>query len=279
MTQTIQSGRYKGKSALVTGAGSGLGRACAVRLAAEGARVAIHYNSSEAGALETLKLIEGAGGSGMIVAADGRSQTSVQQAVSSVVERFGRIDAVVNNAGKHRLARSLEQNQHDWEDMIGCNLSSTFFFAQAAGRHMREAGGGHIVNVSSKMATSTAPSNAAYCATKAGVIAMTQVLAAEWARYSIRVNCVAPGVMATGAAHQMTSELDDGGLLLRSLEARTPVGRLGEPDEVAAAIAFLASGETDFLTGSTLYVDGGWTSYGDYTGWGFARSLIKQQQG
>jgi NAD(P)-dependent dehydrogenase (short-subunit alcohol dehydrogenase family) len=278
MTQTIQSGRYKGKSALVTGAGSGLGRACAVRLAAEGARVAIHYNSSEAGALETLKLIEGAGGSGMIVAADGRSQTSVQQAVSSVVERFGRIDAVVNNAGKHRLARSLEQNQHDWEDMIGCNLSSTFFFAQAAGRHMREAGGGHIVNVSSKMATSTAPSNAAYCATKAGVIAMTQVLAAEWARYSIRVNCVAPGVMATGAAHQMTSELDDGGLLLRSLEARTPVGRLGEPDEVAAAIAFLASGETDFLTGSTLYVDGGWTSYGDYTGWGFVRSLIKQQQ-
>lgn len=278
MTQTIQSGRYKGKSALVTGAGSGLGRACAVRLAAEGARVAIHYNSSEAGALETLKLIEGAGGSGIIVAADGRSQTSVQQAVSSVVERFGRIDAVVNNAGKHRLARSLEQNQHDWEDMIGCNLSSTFFFAQAAGRHMREAGGGHIVNVSSKMATSTAPSNAAYCATKAGVIAMTQVLAAEWARYSIRVNCVAPGVMATGAAHQMTSELDDGGLLLRSLEARTPVGRLGEPDEVAAAIAFLASGETDFLTGSTLYVDGGWTSYGDYTGWGFVRSLIKQQQ-
>jgi NAD(P)-dependent dehydrogenase (short-subunit alcohol dehydrogenase family) len=278
MTQTIQSGRYKGKSVLVTGAGSGLGRACAVRLAAEGARVAIHYNSSEAGALQTLKLIEGAGGSGMIVAADGRSQTSVQQAVSSVVERFGRIDAVVNNAGKHRLARSLEQNQHDGEDMIGCNLSSTFFFAQAAGRHMRVAGGGHIVNVSSKMATSTAPSNAAYCATKAGVIAMTQVLAAEWARYSIRVNCVAPGVMATGAAHQMTSELDDGGLLLRSLEARTPVGRLGEPDEVATVIAFLASGETDFLTGSTLYVDGGWTSYGDYTGWGFVRSLIKQQQ-
>jgi NAD(P)-dependent dehydrogenase (short-subunit alcohol dehydrogenase family) len=142
---------------------------------------------------------------------------------------------------------------------------------------MREAGGGHIVNVSSKMATSTAPSNAAYCATKAGVIAMTQVLAAEWARFKIRVNCVAPGVMATGAAGQMTADLDDGGLLQRALEARTPVGRLGNPDEVAAAIAFLASGETDFLTGSTLYVDGGWTSYGDYTGWGFARSLLKQQ--
>jgi NAD(P)-dependent dehydrogenase (short-subunit alcohol dehydrogenase family) len=278
MTLRVQGRRYEGKTALVTGAGSGLGRACAVRFAAEGARVAVHYNSSEAGARETLKLVEAAGASGMTVSADARSQTSVQQAVTSVIERFGRIDVLVNNAGKHRLAKSLEQSQDDWEDMIGRNLSGTFFFSQAVARNMREAGGGHIVNVSSKMATSTAPSNAAYCATKAGVIAVTQVLAAEWARFNIRVNCVAPGVMATGAAHQMTSELDDGGLLLRALEARTPVGRLGDPDEVAAAIAFLASGETDFLTGSTLYVDGGWTSYGDYSGWGFARSLVKEQQ-
>ena len=161
--------------------------------------------------------------------------------------------------------------------MIARNLSGTFFFSQPVARNMRAAGGGHIVNVSSKMATSTAPSNAAYCATKAGVIAMTQVLAAEWARFNIRVNCIAPGVMATEATQQMTSELDDSGLLVRALEARTPVGRLGDPEEIAATIAFLASGETDFLTGSTLYVDGGWTSYGDYSGWGFARSLVKRQ--
>ena len=278
MVPRIQEERFEGKTVLVTGAGSGLGRACAVRFAAEGARVAIHYHSSEAGALETLKLVEGAGSAGVTVPADARSQASVQQAVNTVIDRFRQIDVLVNNAGKHRLARSMEQTQDDWEDMIGRNLSGTFFFSQAVARKMREAGGGQIVNVSSKMATSTAPSNAAYCATKAGVIAMTQVLAAEWARFNIRVNCVAPGVMATGAAQQMTSELDDGGLLLRALEARTPVGRLGGPDEVAAAIAFLASGETDFLTGSTLYVDGGWTSYSDYSGWGFARSLMKQQQ-
>jgi len=117
---------------------------------------------------------------------------------------------------------------------------------------------------------SVAPANS-------GVIAMTQVLAAEWARFNIRVNCIAPGVMATEATQQMTSELDDSGLLVRALEARTPVGRLGDPEEIAATIAFLASGETDFLTCSTLYVDGGWTSYGDYSGWGFARSLVKQQ--
>ena len=276
MAQHPERRRYDDKTVLVTGAGSGLGRACAVRFASEGARIAVHYNSSEPGARETLRLVESAGGSGMIVAADARSQDGVKQAVATVAEQFGRIDVLINNAGKHRLARSLEQSQDDWEDMIGRNLSGTFFFSQAVGIHMRAAGGGQIVNVSSKMATSTAPSNAAYCATKAGVIAMTQVLAAEWARFNIRVNCVAPGVMATGAAHQMTSELDDGGLLLRALEARTPMGRLGNPDEVAAAIAFLASGETDFLTGSTLYVDGGWTSYGDYTGWGFARSLVKQ---
>jgi NAD(P)-dependent dehydrogenase (short-subunit alcohol dehydrogenase family) len=269
--------RFEGKVALVTGAGSGLGRATAVHLAKEGAAVAVHYNASEAGAAETLRLVEEAGSKGITVAADARRQQSVQEAVTAVLDHFGRIDVLVNNAGKHRLARSLEQTQDEWEDMIGRNLSGTFFFSQAVGRHMRVAGGGYIVNVSSKMATSTAPSNAAYCATKAGVIAMTQVLAAEWARFNIRVNCVAPGVMATGAAGQMTAELDDGGLLQRALEARTPVGRLGNPEEVAAAIAFLASGETDFLTGSTLYVDGGWTSYGDYTGWGFARSLIKQQ--
>jgi NAD(P)-dependent dehydrogenase (short-subunit alcohol dehydrogenase family) len=269
--------RFEGKVALVTGAGSGLGRATAVHLASEGAAVAVHYNASEAGAAETLRLVEEAGSKGITVAADARRQQSVQEAVTAVLDHFGRIDVLVNNAGKHRLARSLEQTQDEWEDMIGRNLSGTFFFSQAVGRHMRVAGGGYIVNVSSKMATSTAPSNAAYCATKAGVIAMTQVLAAEWARFNIRVNCVAPGVMATGAAGQMTAELDDGGLLQRALEARTPVGRLGNPEEVAAAIAFLASGETDFLTGSTLYVDGGWTSYGDYTGWGFARSLIKQQ--
>jgi len=190
---------------------------------------------------------------------------------------FGRIDVLVNNAGKHRLARSMEQTQADWDDMIARNLSGTFFFSQPVARNMRAAGGGHIVNVSSKMATSTAPSNAAYCATKAGVIAMTQVLAAEWARFNIRVNCIAPGVMATEATQQMTSELEDSGLLVRALEARTPVGRLGDPEEIAATIAFLASGETDFLTCSTLYVDGGWTSYGDYSGWGFARSLVKQQ--
>jgi NAD(P)-dependent dehydrogenase (short-subunit alcohol dehydrogenase family) len=269
--------RFEGKVALVTGAGSGLGRATAVHLASEGAAVAVHYNASEAGAAETLRLVEEAGSKGITVAADARRQQSVQEAVTAVLDHFGRIDVLVNNAGKHRLARSLEQTQDEWEDMIGRNLSGTFFFSQAVGRHMRVAGGGYIVNVSSKMATSTAPSNAAYCATKAGVIAMTQVLAAEWARFNIRVNCVAPGVMATGAAGQMTAELDDGGLLQRALEARTPVGRLGNPEEVAAAIAFLASGETDFLTGSTLYVDGGWTSYGDYTGWGFARSLLKQQ--
>jgi 3-oxoacyl-[acyl-carrier protein] reductase len=121
-----------------------------VERAAEGACVAVHYNSSEAGASETLKLVEGAGSSGMTVAADARNQASVQQAVTSVAERFGRIDVLVNNAGKHRLARSLERSQDEWEDMLGRNLSSTFFFSQAVARNMREAGGGHIINVSSK---------------------------------------------------------------------------------------------------------------------------------
>ena len=170
----------------------------------------------------------------------------------------------------------LSRTKPTGSDLIGRNLSGTFFFAQAVAKHMMQSGGGHIVNVSSKMAASTAPSNAAYCAAKAGIVALTQVLAAEWARHGIRVNCLAPGVLATDAAQQMIGKLDAGDLLQQCLTARTPVGRLGTVEEVAAAVAFLASGELDFLTGSTLFVDGGWTSYGDYTGWGFVRSLLGQ---
>ena len=168
------------------------------------------------------------------------------------------------------MARSLEKDQIDWGDLIGRNLSGTYFFAQAVAKHMVQSGGGHIVNVSSKMAASTAPSSA-YCAAKAGIVALS---AAEWARHGIRVNCLAPGVLATDAMQQMIGNLDAGDLLQECLTARTPVGRLGTVEEVAVAVAFLASGESDFLTGSTLFVDGDWTPYGDYTGWGFVRSLL-----
>jgi 3-oxoacyl-[acyl-carrier protein] reductase len=270
--------RFAGRVALVTGGSGGLGRSCAVRLAAEGAAVAVHYHSSPEKAEETAATIRGKGGTAFLISADNRNQESVARAVATTVEKFGRLDVLVNNAGQHRLMRSLDQTQADWEDLIHRNLSGTFYFAQAAAKHMRDSSGGQIVNISSKMATSTAPSNAAYCAAKAGVIALTQVLAAEWARHKIRVNCVAPGVMATDAVKTMTESLEGGDLLIKALIARTPVGRLGEVDEVAAAVAFLASGESDFLTGATLVVDGGWTSYGDYSGWGFARSLLDKSE-
>ncbi len=244
--------RFAGKTALVTGASGELGRACALRLAEDGAKVAVHYNSSRAGAARTLMQIEQRGGSGCIVLADSRDQVGVRRAVAEVIDQLGRIDVLVNNAGKHRLARSLEQDQADWDDLIGRNLSGTFFFAQAVAKHMIQSGGGYIVNVSSKMAASTAPSNAAYCAAKAGIVALTQVLAAEWARHGIRVNCVAPGVVATDAVQQMITSLNGGDLLRQCLTARTPIGRLGTAEEVAAVVAFLASGESNFLTGSTL---------------------------
>ena len=270
--------RYDGRMVIVTGASGGLGRALALRFATEGATVGVHFHASEAKAAETLDLIQKAGGRGSLVQADGRSQVAVGAAVADFVATWGRLDVIVNNAGQHRIARSLEQSQDEWDDLIGRNLSATFLFAQSAARHMKESGGGQIVNISSKMATSTAPSNAAYCAAKAGIIALTQVLAAEWARYNIRVNCVAPGVLATAATATMTGSLDDDGLLQRALLARTPVGRLGELDEIASVVAFIASGESNYLTGSTLVVDGGWTSYSDYSGWGFARRLLAGHQ-
>jgi NAD(P)-dependent dehydrogenase (short-subunit alcohol dehydrogenase family) len=140
---------------------------------------------------------------------------------------------------------------------------------------MKGRGGGRIVNISSKMAMSGAPANAAYCAAKAGLVALTQVLAAEWARHGIRVNCVAPGVLRTEATASMTRGFDDTELLERCLVERTPVRRLGEPAEIASVVAFLAGTDADFLTGATIVVDGGWTAHGDYIGWGLARSLAR----
>jgi NAD(P)-dependent dehydrogenase (short-subunit alcohol dehydrogenase family) len=235
--------------------------------------VGVHYHGSREGAESTARAIAEAGGRAHLVQADATSQAEARRAVDEVVAGLGGLHVLVNNAGRHRRAASLDQPQDDWEDLLARNLSSTYYFAQAAARAMREGGGGQIVNISSKMATSTAPGNAAYCAAKAGIVALTQVLAAEWARLGIRVNCVAPGVLATEAMREMTRDLDESGLLERSLVARTPVGRLGRPDDVAAVVTFLAAGETDFLTGSTIFVDGGWTAYGDYIGWGLARSL------
>ncbi len=268
--------RLAGKVALVTGGGRGLGRAIALRLAEEGGSVAVHYHASKAAAEATAEEVRAAGGSASIVQADGTRQDRARRAVEEVVARFGRLDVLVNNAGQHRRAESLRQPQADWDDLIARNLSSTFFFAQAAAVQMKAEGGGQIVNVSSKMAMSAAPANAAYCAAKAGVVALTQVLAAEWARHRVRVNCVAPGVLATEATRDMTDGLDPSGLLERCVVARTPVGRLGDVNEVAAVVAFLAAGESDFMTGSTIVVDGGWTAYGDYVGWGLARSLTRE---
>jgi glucose 1-dehydrogenase len=266
--------RLEGKVALVTGAARGLGKAIALRLAEEGAAVAVHYHASRDGAERTAAATrERSGSPGCVVQADAASQAEARRAVGEVVAALGGCDVLVNNAGQHRRAGSLEQSQADWDDLIGRNLSATYFFAQAAAAHMKDRGRGQIVNIASKMAMSAAPANAAYCAAKAGVVALTQVLAAEWARHGIRVNCVAPGVLQTEAMKDMTQGLDDSGLLERCLIGRTPVGRLGEPGEIAAVVAFLAAGEADFLTGSTLVVDGGWTAYGDYIGWGVARAL------
>lgn len=265
--------RLEGKVALVTGASRGLGQAIAGRLAAEGAAVAVHYRGSREGAERTVAEIRAAGGTALAVQADGTRQAEARRAVDEVVAALGGLDVLVNNAGQHRRANSLDQSQADWDDLIGRNLSAAYFFAQAAARHMKARAGGRIVNISSKMATSTAPGNAAYCAAKAGLVALTQVLAAEWARHGIQVNCVAPGVLRTEAMQAMTQGLDDSGLLERCLVARTPVGRLGEPADIAGVVAFVAGADTDFLTGATIVVDGGWTAYGDYIGWGLARAL------
>jgi glucose 1-dehydrogenase len=270
--------RLDGKVALVTGASRGLGQAIAYRLSEEGAAVAVHYHASREGADRTVADIRAARGTAVAIQADATRQAEARRAVEEATAALGHLDVLVNNAGQHRRADSLEQPQADWDDLIGRNLSATYFFAQAAAQHMKARGGGRIVNISSKMATSTAPGNAAYCAAKVGIVALTQVLAAEWARHGIQVNCVAPGVLRTEAMQEMTQGLDQSGLLARCLVARTPAGRLGEPADIAAVVAFVVGAETDFLTGATIVVDGGWTAYGDYIGWGLARALTGESR-
>jgi len=218
--------------------------------------VGVHYHSSKEAAGETVESIQSAGGVGWAVQADGTKQESVRLAVTETVEHFGRLDILVNNAGQHRRANSLEQSQGDWEDLIGRNLSSTFYFAQSAASHMKTRDGGQIVNISSKMAMSAAPSNAAYCAAKAGIVTLTQVLASEWARYKIRVNCVAPGSIEFpgGVWDQARRNAPQ---LYQGILAGIPSGRMGRAEEVANVVLFLASEHASWVTGQTLAVDGG----------------------
>lgn len=242
-------GRLKGKVAVVTGAGSGMGRAIAIRFAQEGAHVVIVDIS---GGAEVSAALAGAGA--VACRADVSKAADVQRAIGLAVERFGRLDIICNNAGiQGPLAPTADYDEDEWDRVIAVNLKGVFLGMKYAIPEMLKVGGGSIVNTSSMAAIVAFPTLPAYSASKGGVSCLTRLTAAEYASQGIRVNAILPGAIDTGMTRGMPKDYLDGAV------AATLMGRIGRPEEIANLALFLASDEASFITGTGTQVDGGYT--------------------
>jgi NAD(P)-dependent dehydrogenase (short-subunit alcohol dehydrogenase family) len=249
--------RFAGLDCLVTGAGGGIGRAAALRLAAEGGRV-IATDIDLAAAEETAR----AGGPGVIArGCDVRSAGSVAALAAAVGEAFGGLDVLVNNAGIEILGSIEETTPESWDEVMAVNLKGVFLVSRALLGHLaaRAAarGGAAIVNNASLMGLVSSPRLAAYCASKAGVVSLTRSMALDHADINLRVNCVCPGIVHTAMLERRFALQADRQDAWAAANARPPLGHIGRPEDVAAAIAYLASPEARFVTGAALTIDGG----------------------
>ncbi len=250
--------RLLNKIAVVTGAGRGIGKAIALAFAREGAAVVLAgrtLDSLEAAAREII----GSGGRATAVTVDVRKVESIQEMVRQTVDRYGRLDLLVNNAGITMGGASEDLSPDDWRAALETDLYSVFFASQAAARVMIPQGGGNIINISSINGILAAPRRAAYCASKAAVNELTKVLAIEWADRKIRVNAIAPGYVRTELVQDV---IDKGAISLDAILRRTPQGRIGEVEDVAGLAVYLAGDESSYMTGSIVNIDGGWLAYG-----------------
>ncbi|HEV8430640.1 MAG TPA: 2-dehydro-3-deoxy-D-gluconate 5-dehydrogenase KduD [Pyrinomonadaceae bacterium] len=239
--------------ALVTGASTGLGAAIAIALAEAGAQVACHGNSRSPES--TCNEIKSAGGVAHAISGDLVQPETPKNLVAETLERFGRIDILINNAGTIRRAPAAEYSDEDWATVIEVNLSSVFRLSKLTGKHMIErSGGGKIVNIASLLSFQGGITVPAYAASKGGVAQLTKALANEWAKHRINVNAIAPGYMRTAN----TAALQADETRNRQILERIPAGRWGEPEDLAGAAVFLASGASDYINGHVLVVDGGW---------------------
>lgn len=247
----------EGRTAIVTGAGSGLGRSIALALAEAGADVAVtELPGRVESAREVAASIESVGRRALTLMLDVTSIKSIQRMVETVVRRFSRIDILVNNAGINVPKNALEVTEEDWDRVLDVNLKGVFFCAQAVGREMVKRKSGKIINIASQNGVVGYYQRAAYCSSKAGVVNLTRVLAIEWAPYKVNVNAVGPTFVLTPLTEKMFADRD----FSREVHRRIPLGRLGKPEDVAGAVVFLASPAADLITGHTLLVDGGWTA-------------------
>ena len=244
--------RLDGKVALVTGAATGIGAAIAEALAEQGADVACHGNTRPADA--TAALVKARNRKGAAISGDLSDRATPAKLVAEVLERFGRIDIVVNNAGMMRRAPAVEHSDEDWDAVLNVNLTSVFSLCKLAGKHLLEQGSGKIVNIASLLSFQGGVTVPAYAASKGGIAQLTKALANEWAGRGVNVNAIAPGYIETENTVALRQNPDR----FRQISERIPAGRWGKPRDLAGAAVFLCSSASDYVSGHVLTVDGGW---------------------
>ena len=240
-----------GKSAVVTGGSRGIGRAIALRLATQGADVAFSYRGNAAAAEETATAVRALGRQALPVQGDVSDPAAADALIKAALEAFGKVDILVNNAGITRDDLIMRMSVEAWQDVINTNLSGAFYAIKAVTRPMLKAKGGRIINITSVSGQAGQTGQANYSAAKAGLIGLTKATARELASRGITCNAVAPGFVLTELTQGLAQPLQD------EITSRTPLGRFGTPEEIANAVAFLASDDAAYITGQVLAVDGG----------------------
>ncbi|AIC94867.1 3-oxoacyl-[acyl-carrier-protein] reductase [Shouchella lehensis] len=242
---------FTGKTAIVTGASRGIGKAIALELAKNGANIIVNYAGNQAKAEEVVSEINAIGQEAVAIQTNVANEDEVKNMIKETVERFGSVDILVNNAGITKDNLVMRMKESDWDDVLDINLKGVFLCAKGVSRQMMKQRSGRIINVASVVGVLGNPGQANYVAAKAGVIGLTKTLAKEFASRNILVNAIAPGFITT----DMTDELS--GDAKEELLGQIPLGMLGEPDDVARVVRFLASDDAKYMTGQTLHVDGG----------------------
>ncbi|MDK8638683.1 3-oxoacyl-[acyl-carrier-protein] reductase [Niallia taxi] len=243
--------KLDGKTALVTGGSRGIGRAIALKLAKEGANVAVNYAGSAALANEVVEEIKQLGKDAIAIQCDVSNGESVANMIKETIDHFGSLDILVNNAGITRDNLLMRMKEAEWDDVINTNLKGVFHCTKAVTRQMMKQRKGRIINITSIVGVTGNPGQANYVAAKAGVIGLTKTTAKELAARNITVNAVAPGFITTDMTDKLPEDVKN------AMLTQIPLAKFGEPDDIANAVVFLASDESNYITGQTIHIDGG----------------------